>query len=272
MSNEKHIYENAPLIEIIAEIHWGLRKLGTAPDTKIDPYYDLFRDDFLKYAAEDIGLSNVQELVPNVVPLELIPNQPTLRLRSQPDKWPLAQLGPGVLTGNMVPPYDGWAVFASFIEKLVDGLFRCYPIAQKTLFIEKLHLRYIDGFDKSFGLKQYSTFAHQMLGVAPPLSNHFIKANTKKGTEVLYILETHFSNTTPDGSSGKMKITPGKKDNIDALIMELHCDSIFQNKSATNQDSIKNWFDQAHQGLREQFDALTTPDLKILMQNKQEYL
>lgn len=270
MSREKYSYEKAPLIEVIAEIHWALRKLDTAPDAKIDPYYDLFREDFLGYAKNKMSLGDTQELVPNTVPLELLPNQPILRLRSHPNQWPLAQLGPGILTGNIVPPYDGWEVFAPFIEKLVEGLFDCYPIAKKTLRIEKLHLCYIDGFDKSLGLEQYSTFADKMLGITPPLSSDFIEDNVEKGTEVLYFLENRFSNTSPDGSYGKIKLTPGKMNNNDALIMEFHCESTFLDRTATAQDFIKGWFDEAHQRLSQQFDTLTTPDLKALMSNKQE--
>ena len=41
------VYENAPLVEVVAEIRWQLKFLASAPNAKIDPYYELFRDDFL---------------------------------------------------------------------------------------------------------------------------------------------------------------------------------------------------------------------------------
>ena len=44
-----YVYENAPLIEVIAEIHWTLKNLKVPPDLKIDPFYDLFEGEFLKY-------------------------------------------------------------------------------------------------------------------------------------------------------------------------------------------------------------------------------
>ena len=67
-----YVYEKAPLIEVIAEIHWSLKKLDTAPDARIDPYYDLFKDGFLDYA-RNMDLGHTEELVPDIVPLELLP-------------------------------------------------------------------------------------------------------------------------------------------------------------------------------------------------------
>ena len=111
-----YLYDKAPLVEVIAEIHWALKKLDTAPGAKIDPYYDLFKDAFLAYA-KTTGLTDVQDLVPTVVPPELLPNQPRLRLRTAPGRWPLAQLGPGIITANIVPPYKGWPRSNRFFTK-----------------------------------------------------------------------------------------------------------------------------------------------------------
>ena len=264
-----YIYEKAPLVEVIAEVHWALKELGTAPGTKIDPYYDLFRDVFVAYAKE-IELSDIQELVPNAVPLELLPNQPRLRLRSAPGRWPLAQIGPGILTANIVPPYNGWAVFEPFLCKLVDALFANYPIPDRTLRIEKLHLRYIDGFDDRFSFARYSDFAAEMLGIHTPLPDTFIESTVKPGTDITYLLENRFHNTTPEGSTGKVKLSPGRMNNRDALIMELHCESLFSQNTLVRAPDVKAWFTIAHQRLHSQFETLTTPALKTAMGAKTE--
>lgn len=256
-----YLYEKAPLVEVIAEIHWALKKIDTAPDAKIDPYYDLFKDEFLAY----MKLEDIQELVPNIVPLEILPNQPRLRLRSAPGQWPLAQLGPGIITANIVPPYNGWKSFEPFLHKLVEGLLSKYPVVEKTLRIDKLHLRYIDAFDENFGFSHYAEFASKMLGINLPLSEDFINLSVKKGTDVTYLLENRFLNATPEGSSGTLKLSPGQKNNKSALIMELVCESIFVDNSATDCSFLKKWFDEAHNQLRIQFDTLATQELKDLM-------
>ena len=267
--SEEYIYDKAPLVEVIAEIHWRLKNLGTAPDAKIDPYYDLFKDNFLIYAGE-IGLKHRQELVPDIVPIELLPHQPRLRLRSGAGLWPLAQVGPGILTANIVPPYDGWSAFSPFLYKLVNGLFDSYPIFEKTLHIDKLHLRYIDGFDKSFGFDQYSDFAEEMLSIICPISDDFNQHFVKEDTQATYLLEHRFFNTKPDNSHGKIKLLPGQINNEDALIMELHCKSTFSDNPKIEPIKMKEWFEEAHRCLHMQFKTLITPTLEAIMGNQRK--
>ena len=264
-----YLYDKAPLVEVIAEIHWALKKLDTAPGAKIDPYYDLFKDAFLAYA-KTTGLTDVQDLVPTVVPPELLPNQPRLRLRTAPGRWPLAQLGPGIITANIVPPYKGWAAFQPFLHQIVDGLFKHYPLPNKTLRIDKLHLRYIDGFDQRFGLEGYSDFAAKMLGIRMPLPDEFISNCVKSDSDVSYLLENRFHNTRPGGSYGKLKLSPGQINGQSALIMELHCESQFNPQSANDSRSVKKWFAQAHTCLHSQFETLASPALKAVMGPKRE--
>ncbi len=56
MSKDYH-YEKAPLIEVIAEIHWALKQLQIAPFVKIDPDYEKFESEILNYLSKiDISL------------------------------------------------------------------------------------------------------------------------------------------------------------------------------------------------------------------------
>ena len=265
----EYIYEKAPLVEVIAEIHWALRKLESTPDAKIDPYYDLFRDAFLNFANE-MGLNHRQELVPDIVPLELLPHQPRLRLRTGEGRWPLAQLGPGIMTANIVPPYNGWNAFSPFLYDLIDGLFNSYPIPEKTLRIQKLHLRYIDGFDKSFGFEQYSDIAEKMLGISCPIPNKFIQNCVNVDRQATYLFEYRFFNTIPDSSTGKIKLAPGRMNNEDALVVEFHCESTFPDSIVVESNKMKKWFDEAHQCLHAQFKTLATPELVTAMGAQKE--
>ncbi len=259
--NQDFLYENAPLIEVIAEIHWALKPLQLAPQSKLDPHYDSFIFDFQNYLSK-IQLTHIQELIPKNVPLEILPNQPRIRIRSAPNMWPLAQVGPGIITANIVPPYNGWNEYEEFIFYLINGLYECYPLAPNTLFVEKLHLRYIDGFDHHFGFTQYSQFAANMLGIQSPLSDEFLSNCTKIGSELTYVLECRFQNESPDRSTGRIKIAPGTKDNLNALVMEMSCESNFFNLSFMSPETVKKWFVDAHKSLHIQFDSITTRKLK----------
>ena len=204
------LYQKAPLIEVIAEIHWSLKNIQTLPNAKVDPYFDLFKENFVQRSKE-AGLQILQELIPKGVPAELLPNQAFIRLRPEDGKWPLCQIGPGVATANIVPPYNGWAAFEPFLHGVIDRLFIAYPLAEKTLQIERLHLRYIDGFDDTFGMTNFAEFCSTELGLSVPFPSRFFEMNAINESDVWYIFDSQFPNVSPEGSMGKLKISPGQK-------------------------------------------------------------
>lgn len=263
------LYENPPLVEVIAELHWQLRPVSSAPDAKIDPLFDIFQEAFLEAVKKD-GLVEIERLVPSEIPVEFVPSQPHLRLRSKPGTWPLVQIGPGVLTANIVPPYDGWAEFSTFLQRMVDVLFETYPLPQKALRINRLHLRYIDGFSKGHGFTDFFSFTQEMLGLAPTLNTDFIRETVQSEDSISFTLENRFSNKSPQGSQGRTKILPAKVGGVDAAVLELHCEQQFDDRSATDANRINEWFDASHQTLRAQFGLITTPELKKTFGNKKE--
>ena len=267
-----YVYSNAPLVEVIAEIGWSLKKIDVVPDAMLDPYYDLFREQYLEQSNK-VGLSEVRELIPDIVPIELTPGQPRIQLRSKSGNWPLVQIGPGLLTANIVPPYEGWAAFEEFLYESVGRLFSAYPISERTLRIDRLHLRYIDSFDEKFGFNDFATFpefAKDKLGINVTLPEPVIASTIMQGAPITYVLEYRFSNKCPAGSSGRLKIAPGQIDSRNSLIMELQCESRFGNGSATDLAVIKHWFFEAHTCLRSQFEMLTTEALERLMGDKRD--
>ena len=255
-----HLYENPPLVEVIAELHWALKSLDTIPGSKLDPYYDHFKAPFLS-GANDLGLTFHEELIPPAVPVELVGDQPQLRLRRSSGLWPLVQIGPGVLTINTVPPYSGWSDFTTFLHSTFDLFFSTYPMLDTTLTIERLHLRYIDGFDQAFGLDNYSNFLHSHLGMSCPLPSSFTDNFVLPNSELSFALDAQFLNHTPEGSQSRLKASPGKLRDVNAVILELICESHYSDRMATSNGFVRNWFDQAHSTLSRQFHALLTKTL-----------
>ena len=255
------VYENAPLIEVIAEIHWATSQLTLHSKLKSDPHYKQFEQGFENYLS-DLEFSDVHEMFPSDIPLELTAYRPRKRFRKAPGQWPLAQIGPGLVTVNIVPPYNGWKEFESFLFKVIDGTFKCYPNAKSSLVVEKLHLRYIDGFDSRFGFDQYAEFAKQMLGFNSILPKEFLQQCAKDGAELPYVSKSRFLNDSPDGSIGGIKVAPGKFNDEDALIMEMYCESSFEDESFVSADNVKKWFQDAHRCLSNQFNIVVTPELK----------
>ncbi|MEL6728867.1 MAG: TIGR04255 family protein [Pseudomonadota bacterium] len=258
------LFENAPLVEVIAEVHWELKALGTNPGAKIDPYYDLFQETFLSELAAQ-GLGHRQELIPSMVPKELVGGQPHLRIRNSQNSWPLTQIGPGLLTANIVPPYKGWTEFQPFLNLVIEKLKVCYPLADKTLKIRKLHLRYIDAFGENFGMQNFSEFATNVLGINAPISTDFMKNQTIDPASVSFVSDVNFINQSPSNSTGGFKLAPGTSNGRNAAILEHRCDTEFADPVLIDPAFILNWFNEAHETMRNQFLELSKNGLIDLM-------
>jgi len=90
--DNNRLYENPPLIEVIAEVHWALKELQIAPKAKVDVYYERFVVEFQKKLLMR-NFAYSEELIPSVIPIEILPNQPRKRIRHSENKWPLVQVG-----------------------------------------------------------------------------------------------------------------------------------------------------------------------------------
>ena len=147
---KRRLYKNAALVEVIAELHWELKPIQIAPGAKVDPFYDLFREKFFA-AAKAKGFAFQETIIPKEVPAELLPNKPRERLRASEGAWPLYQIGPGIFTVNVVPPYSGWLDFRKTLAEGLKLLIESYPSAEQYMKVTHLELRYIDAFTSRHG-------------------------------------------------------------------------------------------------------------------------
>lgn len=135
---ESHLLSNAPLKEVIFELHWELEFI---------PQQKVYVDNGFEEAVMNFRNSSLQEfkyfqlLVPNVIPITFLNNKVTHRFFREKDKHPVYQLGPGVFTVNDNNKNYSWDDFKKLILAGVNGLKASF---NKELVISKLELRYID--------------------------------------------------------------------------------------------------------------------------------
>ena len=252
------VYENAPLVEVVAEIRWQLKYLASAPNAKIDPYYELFRDDFL--AVMKKALPNVEALVPDEIPAEFLSGQPHLRIRSKPGGSPLVQIGPGVITVNMVPPYEGWGEFRRFLLFIMSKFYESYPLAEKTLSISSAHLRYINAFTEYHGVNAYGDFVENHLGARIPVRPEVIESGGAKVHNLLYWIDAKFENQAPVNSISTIKIGPSHVKDQNTVLLELLCDSL-EASDIQLPTTLERWFNGAHLTLRKNFERTISEEL-----------
>lgn len=258
------VYKNAPLVEVIAELHWKLRPLQLGPDVAIDPFFDLFLEQITAWATAQ-GYPHIQRLIPTDIPTEYVPRRPHIRFRAGESKWPLFQIGPGLFTINVVPPYGGWSSFRKTVSLGIQGLFESYPLAAKSLELTKVELRYVDGFTAPLRREPYNQFISQHLnlavGLTPDLQTKYLIANEDQES----IVEITFKSQRPIGSVGVIRIEPGTSNGKEAAVGQFRC-KVEDKAHVPNQpDKLVTWFDSAHESISDWFENMISDELKARM-------
>lgn len=257
------LYANAPLVEVIAEVHWKLQPLQVPPNASIDPHFETFEKDFLA-ACKSAGYDFVENVFPMAVPREFLGHKVLRRMRKKADSWPLFQLGPGVIAINIVPPYKGWQEFVPLISQGLSMLFSSYPIPQKYLEIEKLELRYMDAFVPKHGVTDRASFIRDDLGMARQLPQGIIGHADASQEPVSQTGSAQVSVKKPANSEGLIQVETGTADKDPAVLVTFIIRTK-DHKIAQDQTSIVSWFDQSHVVIREWFDVLISDRVKQLL-------
>jgi uncharacterized protein (TIGR04255 family) len=163
MAND-FLYENAPLVEVIAEFRWDIQRIQSLPNAAIDPHFSKFEAEISSRLSAE-GFGTIESLVPPNIPIELLANRVLKRFRPQPDKWPVFQIGPGLFTVNMTPPYGGWTQFRKILERGVDYLLASYPMPEDYLHFRQFELKYIDAFTERHGFKEMRSFLSDYMNI-----------------------------------------------------------------------------------------------------------
>ena len=139
---ERKTLQNKPLVEVIFELRWELQEL--APGMKIDPHYKILIGRIYDRVKDEYPFH--EQLPTATMPDEIAGYIVQHRFRKGRDKWPLIQIGPGIITLNDTEGY-AWEDFKQRLNRVVDVLFDAYPEAEKNLKINWALLRYIDAVD-----------------------------------------------------------------------------------------------------------------------------
>ncbi len=254
------IYENAPVVEVIAEVLWELRSI-LGSNLAYDPFFDDLADTFGSYFKDkEKTFSYSERVVPSEVPQEILSHKPIFRYREVKEGWPLYQIGPGIFTANVVPPYEGWLTFFPVISEGLKALYAKYPLADRHLKPVTLRLVYINAFGRAHGYeKQQEDFIKEGLhfNIVPPaeLSEYIEEGHTT------IISEFNFKLRKLENSYATVKLGSGLRDGIPVLIVE---NVIYKNVVGLNlrTEQIETWFSDAHDKNHEIFEAYITDNTR----------
>lgn len=251
------LFKNAPLVEVIAEVRWRLEPVIGMGDAAVDPHFSTFTEKFQQQAHQRLKFRAVEQLAPPGTPLQLLPYRPITRFRKSENGWPLYQIGPGIFTVNIVPPYGGWSKFIPTIRRGLAALWDSYPFANRLLNVRRFELRYINGFTAKHGFMGYAPFSNTSLTpkLTLPQSFNSFASNPR------FVGEIHIDLKRPANAQGSIGYTPGKVRDEEALIMQLAVTSRSVPKTASAASTL-TWLQSAHEDIREMFKAVMTPSLR----------
>jgi uncharacterized protein (TIGR04255 family) len=160
-------FQNAPLVEIVAELRWAIPQPTdpsgntlqlpiplALPDNEMTAFFHR-----ITAALDKHGFNRLEQLTAPGVPV-LLP-QMVYRYRRGDETPVLAQVGPGMFSVNALSPYKSWVQFRPLLEGGINGLLEV--LAGKPELTASL--RYIDAYKQDLaGGRDARAFATEVMG------------------------------------------------------------------------------------------------------------
>jgi uncharacterized protein (TIGR04255 family) len=258
------VFKQPPLIEIVAEVRWNLPH-GEVPPQFANvpmPVPDIggHESHFLNFASKAgvRGYGQVERLVPPGFPL--LAYQAAVRYRSSAANAPIFQLGPGVFTANIAPPYKSWNSFLPHLEIGIELLLESRADLERGQPFSEVRLTYFDAFgERLIRGKSVTDFLAQDLGIRIELP----KAITEFCTNPAGVKPSISVVVPIKAGAMELKISEGWVRNAPTLIMVTTV--IYKGPVQADRKTVLKALDEAHTIIHESFIAMT-PTLHKLME------
>lgn len=251
-------FENAPLVELIAELRWeaGARMPDRPPQRAPVIFASTQNEEFFMQFGSRvgaIGYGRIERLLPPGFPA--MPFQVTYRFRKNaPEQGTtIYQIGAGVFSANITPPYQSWADFRPVVQKGVELLLETRNASASTTPFTAATLRYIDAFGSKFTEgRSIGVFARDVLGftIDPPPAVRAELAPNEQPKPSLQLLIPLAS-----GQRMSLSLAEGIVSNENAVVMDLSVDA--KEAVQANIDEVMNVFDSAHDVIHRVFVGVT---------------
>ena len=234
----RKVLKNKPLVEAIFEVRWKPQE--SAQEIEYPYYkiligriYDRIKDEYPYH--EQLPTATIPDQIAGYIVQH--------RFRKGKDKWPLVQIGPGIVTLNDTEKYV-WEDFEKRIHQILDVLFEVYQDAENSLNINGLLLRYIDGVDFNYEEDNVLSFLDKNLKIKIDIYKKLFEETGVDSLPLGFNLMFSFPAAKPKGAV-QLKFVRGKRKNTDALIWETHIQSI-DNDVPKDREHINTWITDAH--------------------------
>jgi uncharacterized protein (TIGR04255 family) len=244
-----------PLVEAIFELRWELPE--TATGLRIDPNYGIIIGKLYSALEDEYGY--YEQLPAANVPSEVARNVIQHRFRIAKNKWPLVQIGPGILTVNDTENYDP-RDFEDRVLNAFKTLQDVYQSKDTSLNVSNLSLRYIDSIKFDFEREDLFEYLKDKLHTGVDVSPRLFEDSNISSSPVQFDWRVSFKATKPTSTCG-LRIWTAKRDNDEnALVWETIVQSE-KDQIAKDPFELHIWFAQAHTVTHNWFCKLTEGEL-----------
>ncbi|MBE0478050.1 TIGR04255 family protein [Candidatus Aerophobetes bacterium] len=235
----RKILKNKPILEAIFELRWKLQEYVSR--IKTDPHYKLIIGRLYDKLKDEYPFH--EQLSAAALPDEIAGYLVQHRFRKDKGKWPLVQIGPGIITVNDTKGY-AWEDFKGRIAQTVNTLFEVYPESKNSLEVNRLLLRYIDGITFNFQKNNLFDFLEKQMKTKINLYQHLFEDTGVEKLPLALDLKFSFASKEPKGAIN-LRFVRGKIKESDALIWETIVESIPED-TPKDQNRITRWVEKAH--------------------------
>ncbi|MBX3301593.1 MAG: TIGR04255 family protein [Nitrospira sp.] len=252
--NRKEL-KNKPLVEVILELKWVLQQGKQGPQFSFDTGYRLLLGRFFEKVKAEYP---AHKALPTAsVPDEMVAGMVQHRFQTQPDSWPLIQLGPGVLTVNETSGYT-WEDFSKRCQKAITYLLEAYPTDGGPK-VDELTLWYIDAVECNYSKDNLFKFLEDKMKVKIQLPDSLFTGIPVGNAPTSFHWEVAYPINSPKGQI-KMRFRTGVKQDVPAIIWETLVVSKGTDCPALR--DFSGWLTSAHEVTDEWFFRLIEGDLE----------
>jgi len=181
------------------------------------------------------------------------------RFRKDKDRWPLIQLGPGILTLNETEDYT-WDTFRDQIKQMLVAFYDSYPNSINSLKYNRIQLRYIDAVEFDYASKDILKFLKDNLKVNFLLPQNLFEEDEINSFPSNIDFRLNFKLKSLKGIVN-VRFTTGKKRDKNHLIWETIVESN-EKDVPQNKENIIKWADMAHEITHKWFFKLIEGNLE----------
>lgn len=227
---------NAPLVEVIFELRWQIKNKSDLLKFQY-LFGDLYSDLKNTYPARE-------NLVTPDFPLDIFVNQPIHRVRIEKEKYPLYQIGPGILTVNTVDEVYFWNDFYKSIDEVLNTFISVSSFETDIDFIPGL--LYIDFFPFDFKNNNVHDYLNEKFNIT--FKQSFMSESNPVNLNLGFYYETELGNLSISFQHGN------NNQNQTGIVLKTKLEGL---EFKLEKENLLNWLNKAHDLCSKSFKELT---------------